>query len=43
MQSENFGYGKSKNPADALPKVGKRTMLMEREIQQIVQEELLEK
>ncbi len=43
MQSENYMYGRSKNPADELPQVGKRTMLMEREIQQKVLQELAEK
>ncbi len=43
MQAESYGIGRSKNPADELPKVGKRTMMMEREIQQVIHEELLEK
>ena len=43
MTSENYHYGKSKNPADELPRVGKRTLAMEREIQEQVRKELEEK
>jgi len=32
MISENYLYGKNKNAADDLPSVGKRTLMMEREI-----------
>ena len=32
MFSENYLYGKSKNAADELPSVGKRTLMMEREV-----------
>jgi len=32
MYSENYFYGKSKNPADSLPKAGKRTLQMEKEV-----------
>jgi hypothetical protein len=32
MDTENYQYGTSTNPADALPKYGKRTHNMEKEV-----------
>jgi hypothetical protein len=32
MDTENYQYGTSSNPADALPKYGKRTHNMEKEV-----------
>ena len=32
MYTENFYYGKSKNAADSLPRFGKRTLDIEREV-----------
>jgi Ca2+-binding EF-hand superfamily protein len=43
MKSENNGYGRSYNRADALPTKGKKTAIIEREIEQQVMEELRQK
>jgi hypothetical protein len=43
MYSENYYYGKSTNAADRIPKVGRRTQNLEREIERAVQGELIEK
>ncbi|CDW88912.1 UNKNOWN [Stylonychia lemnae] len=40
MYTENFYYGKSKNPADNLPRVGRKTINQEKEMMDIIAEEL---
>ncbi len=40
MYTENFYYGKGKNPADALPKIGQKTSKLEQEMYFQVQEEM---
>ena len=32
MNTENYYYGKSSNPVDSLPKTGKRTLNLEKEV-----------
>jgi hypothetical protein len=32
MRSENYDYGRSTNPADSIPKVGRRNQLLEKEV-----------
>ena len=39
MYTENFYYGKSKNPADALPKVGRKTQDKEKMMLEIIAQE----
>ena len=36
MHTENFFYGKSKNPADELPRVGKKNQKLEQEMYALV-------
>ena len=43
MYSENYYYGKSVNPADALPKVGLKNKRLEQEMYAIISGELKEK
>ena len=43
MYTENFYYGKNKNPADALPKVGQKYRNKEQEFQQAIAQEMKEK
>ena len=43
MYSENFHYGKGKNPADALPKVGRKNKILEQEMMSIIAGELQQK
>ena len=41
--SENWEYGRATNAADSLPKVGRRTQLLEQQIQQQLAKEYAEK
>ena len=43
MYSENYHYGRSVNPADALPKVGLKNKRLEQEMYAIIKSELQEK
>ena len=43
MYTENFYYGKSENPADKLPRVGRKTQNLEKEIYEQVQAEMRQK
>lgn len=43
MYTENFYYGKSSNPVDNLPKVGRKNELLEKQMYDIVAEEMRQK
>ena len=43
MYTENFYYGKGKNPADELPKWGKKNDKLERNMMEIIQKEQKDK